>query len=160
MPRKRTVLLLASIMILAVCTPSAIAGDAPITFNLDPEQIVQLDDFLLVAEIGEELLGEYDQFKLLIDGKEVDSKFISEEGILTFLPGENFKVGKHRIEVIGIKSDVEEVVSNLDFGAVLKDLPKFISGELDIEDALLALGGELIVDHKKSVESPRFPALG
>lgn len=134
---------------LAIVSPvAAHASDVveDIIFNIAENDIIQLDDFLLVAEISEGLLGQYDTFKMIIDGEEVSTKFLEEEGILTFLPGKDFDVGKHVIEVIGIKNKVEETLTEYGFGAVLKDLDKFLSGELDIEDAILALGGEFIIE--------------
>ena len=132
---------IAILIALAIVSPGAAhASDdvEDIIFNIAENEIIQLDDFLLVAEISKGLLDQYDTFKMIIDGEEVWTKFIEEEGILTFLPGEDFDVGKHVIEVIGIKDKVEETLTEYGFGAVLKDLDKFLSGELDIEDAILA----------------------
>ena len=149
MPRKNWIVIFCiGLLTLLLPIPAAYADDAvqDIIFNIVENEIVPLDDFLLVAEIGEELIGQYDTFKMLIDGEDVLAKFIDGEGLLTFLPGEDFDVGKHVIEVIGIKNKVEETLSEYGFGAVLKDLDKFLSGDLDIEDAILALGGELILE--------------
>ncbi len=149
MPRLSLFVVILGFLLITVFASSGAqaADNGPlVTFNIKDGEIVKLDDFLLVAEVNEDLKKTYDQFKLLIDGKQMDAKYLAEQGILTFLPGEGFDVGQHLIQLIGVKGDTEETLNQLGFGAVMKDLDKFISGELKIEDAILALGGELVVN--------------
>ena len=136
------------LVFMIIGSPGAYAAEGfpDIKFNIKDGEIVKLDDFFLVAELPKELLGKFDQFKMLVDGKDMGAKFLSKEGILTFLPGKDFDVGKHLIQIVGVKSGLEETLGKLGFGGVLKDLDKFISGEKNIEDAILALGGELVLD--------------
>jgi hypothetical protein len=141
---RKTIIVICLVYIIAF--PLASEANADVTdiiFNVVDGDIVQLDDFLLVAELSNDLIEKYEGFKLLIDGEEVPYKFLEEQGLLTFLPGEEFDVGKHLVELVGVNSDVEEILTEFGFGTVLRKLEKFINGDLDIEDALLALGGEL-----------------
>ncbi len=151
MPRKKTThtVLLATLIagILAFgLAPSANADATDIIFNIADGDIVQLDDFLLVAELSKDLVGKYDDFKLLIDGEEAPVKFLKEQGLLTFLPDEGFDVGSHLVELVGVGGDVEDILSEFGFGTVLRKLEKFVNGELNIEDAILALGGEFALE--------------